>query len=61
VNTPSPDEFRAFLSEHGLTGAQAGDLVGINGRQIRRYTGGATVVPYSVWFTLKMKLERVAV
>jgi len=27
-DTPSPDEFRFFLSKHGLTGREAGALVG---------------------------------
>lgn len=58
---PTPDEFRALLSKWELTGAAAGDLVGVRGRQIRRYTGGDADVPYAVLFTLAMKCEGVAV
>lgn len=58
---PTPDEFRALLSKWELTGAAAGDLVGVKGRQIRRYTGGDADVPYAVLFTLAMKCEGIAV
>lgn len=54
---PSPSEFRDFLSKHSLTGSDAGMLVDVKSRQIRRYTGGEAKVPYAVWYTLKMKLE----
>ncbi|MBL1352083.1 MAG: hypothetical protein COA61_001920 [Zetaproteobacteria bacterium] len=56
-DTPIPDEFRFFLSKHGLTGREAGALVGVNSRQIRRYTSDDVKVPYAVWYTLNMKLE----
>jgi len=59
--TPNADEFRTFLSKHSLTGTDAGNLVGLNSRQIRRYTGGDAKVPYAVWYTLNMKLEGVEV
>lgn len=58
---PTADEFRLLLSRWELTGAAAGDLVGVKGRQIRRYTGGDTTVPYAVLFTLAMKMEGVSV
>jgi len=54
---PSPEEVRAFLKRHGLTGAQAGAIAGIGGRQVRKYTGSDADVPYAVWFTWWMKLE----
>jgi len=58
---PSPDAFRNFLLRHQLTGSKAAKMVGLNSRQIRRYTGGDAKVPYTVWYTLNMKLERVEV
>ena len=57
LNTPTAAQFRAFLKEHGLTGSQAADLVGVKPRQIRRYVGGDTPVPYAVWFTLRAKVD----
>lgn len=53
---PTATQFRAFLKAHGLTGAAAAELVGVKPRQIRRYTGGDTPVPYAVWFTLHVKI-----
>jgi len=58
---PSHDEFRAFLSKHSLTGSDAGRLVDLKSRQIRRYTSGDVKVPYAVWYTLNMKLEGVEI
>lgn len=58
---PSGSEFRSLLARWELTGGAAGDLVGVKGRQIRRYTGGDTPVPYAVLFTLAMKMEGVSV
>ena len=58
---PTPEEFRELLARWELTGAAAGALVGVNGRQVRRYTGGQTAVPYALLFTLAMKKERVAI
>lgn len=46
---PGPDDFRALLQQTGLTGARAGELVGVDGRTIRRYVGGERKIPYSVW------------
>ncbi len=46
---PSPTELRTLLSRANLTGAKAGDLVGVNGRTIRKWTGGERAIPYAAW------------
>lgn len=53
----SPDRLRAFLAEHKLSGAEAGTLLGADGRTIRRWTAapgtpGARDMPYTAWYTL---------
>ena len=55
---PTAEDFRALLKRWNLTGSAAGALVGVNGRHIRRYTGGHTRVPYAVLFTLSMTSRR---
>lgn len=50
---PTPDEVRAVLAICGLTGSAASRLVGIaDSRTVRRWTGGETPIPYSVWAIL---------
>jgi len=56
---PTPDEIRALLSKWELSGAKAGAQVDINGRQVRKYTGGQAKVPYPVLFTLFAKNDGV--
>lgn len=58
---PEANEFRHLLSVWKLTGAAAGELAGVSGRQIRRYTGGEQRLPYAVLFTLAMKNEGVMI
>ena len=60
-NAPDREEIRHLLSVWNLTGAAAGEQAGVNGRQIRRYTGGEQKMPYAVLFTLAMKNEGVQV
>lgn len=47
-----PVRLRDFLRERGLTGAEAGGLIGVDGRTIRRWTGGERAMPYSAWYCL---------
>lgn len=47
-----PERLRAFMSDCGLTGTQAGALIGVDGRTIRRWTGGEREMPYSAWHCL---------
>lgn len=56
---PSAAEFRTLLRRWRLTGAEAAALVALRDRQIRRYTGGDTPVPYAVLYTLASKCEGV--
>lgn len=56
---PSPDELKAFLKKHDLTGAQAGKMVGVDSRTIRRWTAeeGTTSfrkIPWSAWALLQL-------
>ena len=46
---PTGDEVRAVLTYAGLTGAEAGLVVGASDRAIRRWTGGDRVISYSAW------------
>ena len=53
---PTPEEFRELLERFGVTDTQAGELVGVNDRQIRRYKNGNTPVPYAVIYALMHKM-----
>lgn len=46
---PTQDEIRTALRLGGLTGSKAGDLLGVSGRTIRKWTGGDQAIPYSAW------------
>lgn len=46
---PAADEFREVLRREGLSGAEAGRLLGVTGRNIRRWTGDDAPVPYAAW------------
>ena len=57
---PTPDEARALLKRWGLTGSAAGALLGgVDGRQIRRWTGGASRLPFAALYTLAARCEGV--
>ena len=47
--SPTADEIRAVLKQAGLTGSMAGQLLGVDGRTIRKWTGGERDIPYSAW------------
>lgn len=53
---PTPEEVREILLRidppRGLKGAEAAKLLGIQGRQIRRWTGGDALIPYAAWAIL---------
>lgn len=53
---PGPDDFRLAMQLGSLTGAKAGELVGVTGRAIRRYVGGDRDIPYSVWRLLLVEI-----
>lgn len=46
---PTAKEVRDLVSVAGLTGSQAGALVGVNGRTVRKWTGGEAAMPYAAW------------
>lgn len=53
-SSPTSEDVRALLRYAGLTGAQAGQLVGVDGRTIRRWTAqegtaGHREIPYAAW------------
>ncbi len=52
-----PDRLRAFLRANRLTAASAGELIGVDSRTMRRWTGahgapGSAKMPYSAWYAL---------
>ena len=47
--SPTPDEIKRVLTANGLSGSRAGDLLGVNSRTIRKWTGGEQRMPYSAW------------
>lgn len=46
---PTPNEVRALLRKAGWTGSQAARRAGVDGRTIRKWTGGERDIPYSAW------------
>jgi hypothetical protein len=53
---------RNLMQRCGLTGTAAGDLIGVDGRTIRRWLAdagspGFRRLPYAAWYTLRMKAE----
>ena len=51
---PSVSEFRELLRVADLSASQAGQLVGVDGRKIRKWAGGEGEVPYAVWRLLSI-------
>lgn len=53
---PTPDEVREILKQintpQGLKGSEAAILLGVGGRQIRRWTGGDAPIPFAAWAIL---------
>jgi DNA-binding XRE family transcriptional regulator len=56
MNTPTPDQIRAFRGEHGLTQAQAAKLVHVQERQWRRYEAGDWSMSIVRWELIHLKL-----
>lgn len=58
---PSAEELREFLIEHGLTGAAAARLVGVDSRTIRKWTASEEAanrrsIPWSAWALLRLRV-----
>ena len=56
---PNPDAFREWLRENGITGAEAGRIVGVDSRAVRRWTAppdqsGARSIPWAAWTLLRL-------
>jgi hypothetical protein len=56
---PTPEDFRGWLKTQNLTGAQAGKILGMDARTIRRYTApedqaGHRAIPWSAWILLRL-------
>jgi hypothetical protein len=51
---PTPDEFKEMLRLMGLSGHKAGNLLGINPSQIRRWSTMEGEVPYAIWRLLSL-------
>ena len=52
--SPSVPEFRELLRVADLSASEAGMLVGVDGRKIRKWAGGEGEVPYAVWRLLSI-------
>ena len=52
---PTSAEFREVTRLLGLTGSEAGRLLGVDGRTIRKWIGGERDVPYSAWRLLLLE------
>ena len=55
--TYTPDALRGVLTRHALTGSQAGRLLGVDSRTIRKWTAHETItthrnMPESAWWLL---------
>jgi len=46
---PTADKLRALMKQKGLTGARAAEIVGVNSRTIRKWTGGERAIPEAAW------------
>ena len=55
---PSPADIKSALSAGQLTGAGAGQLLGVNSRTVRKWTGGEQKMPYAAWRLLLMHVTQ---
>ena len=56
---PTKEEVKAALLAGGLTGSQAGQLLGVSSRTVRKWTGGDQGMQYSAWRLLLIALGQV--
>lgn len=52
---PTTNEIRSVIKIANLTGSQVGNLVGVQSRAVRRWTGGDAAIPYAAWAILCYK------
>ena len=55
--SPTPGEIKRVLASNGLSGSKAADLLGVNSRTIRKWTGGEQRMPYSAWKLLLLNVS----
>lgn len=55
--TPTPADVRAAIRRAQLTGSQVGDLLGVDGRTVRKWVGGEREIPYSAWRLLLIETK----
>lgn len=53
--TPTASEVRIILKLADLTGSQAANVIGVNSRTVRKWTGDERAIPYSSWAILVSK------
>lgn len=58
---PTGAEARALLRALGLTGAAAGNLVGVDSRTVRRWTGGERPMPFASLYTILSRQAQLTV
>lgn len=51
------DEYRAALGQLALTQEEAGRILGVEGRTVRRWASGAVAVPAPIELMVRMWLE----
>lgn len=49
---PDADEIRKLLKFAELSGSDAGKLVGVSSRTVRKWVGGQSPIPYAAWALL---------
>jgi len=54
----TPKQFRNLLKTAGLSQSEAGRLIGVTDRQMRRYAAGDAEVPLTVQYALRYVIER---
>lgn len=47
--SPSPERLRELMKKHGLTGSKVAEIVGVNSRTVRKWTGGERGIPEPAW------------
>ena len=55
--SPTPDEIKRVLTSNRLSGSSTADLLGVNSRTIRKWTGGEQRMPYSAWKLLLLNIS----
>jgi hypothetical protein len=63
-DTPTPEEFKSFMVENNLTGADISAMTGVNSRSARRWVApaeqkGAQPIPWAVWALIQILTGKV--